>query len=114
LIEVLQKVENIEKDDILKIEWNYLELLDYYHGARPITIEYQLAGDPQYFCQLIQLLYRPKHETKPVEISEEKKSLAGRAWRLFKYWKIPPGLQPNNSFNHIHFKNWMAKVKKEC
>lgn len=114
LIKALQEDPNTPENDLFKVEWFYVPLLDELHGNRPVILQKKLATDPQFFAELIRLMYKPNDAgddyPKP---DEDKKNLATNAWRLFQNWKLPPGLK-DDLFNVDDFKNWVAAVKSQA
>ena len=115
LIKVLQENPEIPSDDLFHLEWAYLPLLDRNSGAAPKTLESRLANDPEFFCEAIRLIYRSKkQDVIATELHQETKSIAINAWRLLHYWRTPPGITEDGSFNDTHFKKWIQRVKEIC
>lgn len=115
IIKVLQDDASTAPDDLFKVEWAYLPLLDRHHGAFPKLLENRLASEPAFFCEVIRLIYRSKKEDKSVkEPSERDKSIARNAWGLLRKWRTPPGRQPDDSFSREQFANWLEKTKEMC
>lgn len=115
LIKYLQTDPSVNQEDLFKVEWSYLPLLDRYSGAEPKLLESRLASDPEFFCEVIRLIYRSKNETEPFkEPSEKAKAIATNAWRLLHEWRTPPGTQEDGTFSEDHFKNWLQRVKEIC
>lgn len=115
LIKYLQSETSVAQDDLFRIEWAYLPLLDYYSGAAPKLLERRLANDPEFFCEVIRLIYRSKNKVRPAEEpSEESKAIAMNASRLLLGWKTPPGSQDDELFNPDKFIEWIKQVKMIC
>jgi hypothetical protein len=115
LIEKLQNTPEVPENDLFRIEWAYLPLLDGFHGCTPKFLEKRLANDPEFFCELIRLIYRSKKTDVVAEAPSEKtKALATNAWKLLHQWSSPPGLQGDGNFNEEHFSNWIQRVKEIC
>ena len=115
LINFLQSEPSVTQDDLFKVEWAYLPLLDRHRGAAPKLLENRLANDPDFFCEVIRLIYRSKKEDQPSkEPTEESKAIADNAWRLLHEWKTPPGTQEDETFSAEHFNEWLQRVKKLC
>lgn len=115
LINFLQSETSVNQEDIFKIEWNYLSLLDNHKGASPKLLEHKLSSDPEFFCEAICLIYRSKNNIQTKEqISEKTQTIALNVSRLLRGWKIPPGLENLGSFNPEKFNEWLAYVKKKC
>lgn len=115
LIKVLQENLEVPEDDLFRVEWAYLPLLDRHHRASPKLLENRLASDPDFFCEVIRLIYRSKKsEATATESSEETKAMATNAWRLLHEWRTPPGMQKDGSFKGEHFSTWLRRVKEIC
>lgn len=115
LIKFLQTEPSVNQDDLFRVEWSYVPLLDRHRGAAPQLLESRLATDPEFFCEVIGLIYRSKKENKaPREPTEESKAIATNAWRLLHEWKAPPGTQLDRKFRPEHFTEWLRRVKEVC
>lgn len=115
LIKFLQSAPSIAQDDLFKIEWAYLPLLGHHNEAGPKLLESILSSDPEFFCEVIKLLYRSKKEDTPLkEASLESQAKATNALRLLKEWKKIPGIQDDNTFSAENFDKWLQKVKTIC
>lgn len=115
LIRFLQEDPSVSHDNLFRVEWAFLSLLDRYSGTGPLTLESKLANDPEFFCEIIRLTYRSEKENQPKkEPSEEVKKIATNAWNLLYEWKTPPGTQQDGSFDADRFTDWLKKVKLLC
>lgn len=115
LIKHLQSEQSVDEAGLFRVEWAYLPLLDGHNDATPTLLENKLANDPNFFCELIQLVYRSKHEDENSSpLSKEKKVIAENAWNLLHHWHTPPGTQKSGEFSPDKFESWMKLVKDEC
>ncbi|MEI6333171.1 MAG: hypothetical protein WCS87_01310 [Methylococcaceae bacterium] len=115
IIKALQAESDTDPDDLLRIEWAYLPLLDRHSGASPKLLENRLASDPDFFCDVIRLNYRSNKEDEPEqEPSEQDRNIAINAYRLLREWRTPPGMQPEGIFLGEKFTQWLEQVKKTC
>ncbi|MCD6395210.1 MAG: hypothetical protein J7M40_17130 [Planctomycetes bacterium] len=115
LIKFLQAEPSVNKDDLFRVEWAYLPLLDRHVGAAPQLLESRLANDPEFFCEVIRLIYRSKKEDQPSsEPTEDSKAVATNAWRLSHEWRTPPGTQEDGTFSEQRFTEWLERVKEIC
>ncbi len=115
LIEALQKDERPNREDMIKVEWAYVSLLDGRRSPSPRTLESELSGNAQFFCQIIRLLYRPRGETAPsTNPSKEAQALASNAWKLLNGWRKPPGMLPDGSISSVQFDDWLSQVIAAC
>lgn len=115
IIKKLQDDPNTNPDDLFKVEWAYLPFLDRHRGASPKLLEKRLASEPDFFCEVIRLIFRSKNTEKPVEEpTEQQKNIATNAYRLLREWKRPPGIKNEGIFDGDVFDNWLKKVKAIC
>lgn len=113
LIKYLQSEPSTSEDDLFKVEWAYVPLLDGHRGASPRLLERRLAEDPDFFCEAVRLIYRSKREDQPAkEHTDESRAIATNAWRLLREWKTPPGTESSGSFSETRFSDWLDKVKE--
>ncbi len=115
LIKALQNDSATDQNDLFGVEWAYLTLLDRHGEAEPKLLEARLATQPDFFCEVIHLIFRSKNEEKhDEEPDEQKKAIATNAWQLLHEWKRPPGLHEDGSFSAKDFKTWLENVKDQC
>lgn len=113
LIQFLQTEPKVNPDVLFQIEWAYLPLLDGRQGAEPKLLESRMANDPEFFCEVIRLIFRSDKEDQTAsEPTEELKSIATNAWTLLYNWETPPGSQADGTFNGERFTEWLQKVKE--
>jgi len=118
IVEIIKAMQNdpeMNPEDLFRIEWAYLSLLDSHHRASPRFLENRLASDPDFFCEFIRLVYRSKKENKSdKEPTEQEKAIATNAYRLLHEWRTPPGMQANGGFSEEHFSKWLESTKTLC
>lgn len=115
LIKALQNDSNTNKDDLFRIEFAYLPLLDHSRDASPKLLEYRLATDPGFFCEVIRMTYKSKKEDSPrYELTEQMKIFSENAHRLLWNWKTPPGICEDGSYDGNALISWLEEVKKKC
>jgi len=116
VIKALQDNPETNEADLFQIEWAYLPILTGPgKNASPKLLEQKLASEPDFFCELIQRLYRSKNETEsPKESTEQQKIIAQNAWRLFEDWSILPGTLRDENFSADNFNIWLEHVKTKC
>jgi hypothetical protein len=114
LIQMLQENPEVAPDNLFRVEWAYLPLLDGHRGATPKALENRLASDPEFFCELIRLIYRSKTTNDTInDPSEKTKAIATNAYQLLIEWQTVPGVK-DSSFNDTHFSSWIHKVREIC
>lgn len=115
LIRVLQENPETNQEELFKIEWQFLGLLDGISGPSPILLEKTLATNPDFFCQVIQLVFRSdKDERNSEKPTKNREALATNAYRLLHAWKIPPGTHEDGAFDGEALSSWFDQVKAKC
>lgn len=112
VIKVLQDDPGVDEDSLLKIEWSYLPLLNEHNDASPKLLEKYLSQKPEFFIEVIQLLYRSEKGNEPEQAANEQtENIAMNAWRLLRSWRRPPGKMDDGSFSGEALKEWYNEVK---
>lgn len=115
VIKALQDDPNTNPDDLFRVEWAFLPLLNRHHGTFPKLLEQRLADDPAFFCEVIRTVFRSKKEERPVEEpTEQQKNIATNAYRLLREWKTPPGSQTDGAYSGDALTVWLEEVKAAC
>jgi len=115
IIKALQDDPNTIPDDLFRVEWAYLPLLDRHSDASPKLLGRRLATEPEFFCEVIRLVFRSKKEERSTEEpTGESKKIATNAYRLLSEWRTPPGCQADGTYDGDALSRWLDAVKKEC
>lgn len=116
VIKALQESKTIDPKDLFRVEWSYLPLLDDIRGSSPRLLNKKLASEPEFFCDVIQQIYRSKDDEskKSEEPPEAKKKIAEVGFKLLSNWKRPPGSNDDGTFDAAALKSWLAVVKAIC
>ncbi|MDD5325715.1 MAG: hypothetical protein PHR71_10500, partial [Polaromonas sp.] len=115
VIKALQADPNTNGDDLFRVEWAYLPLLDRHSGASPKHLWHRLATEPGFYCEVIRLVFRSKNEDLSSEdATEDRKEIASNAYRLLSNWQTPPGYQSDGNYDSTALNQWLDAVKAEC
>lgn len=112
LITALQNDATLPEDAVAGIEFQYMVILDHEDKARPITIERKIARDPNFFHDLIKLVYRSKLVAEPRVLTEDERALAQGAYRVLHSWKLLPGTRSDGTIDPAELKKWVDAVKE--
>jgi hypothetical protein len=110
IIKALQENAATDQDKLFNVEWAYVPLLDGHSDCSPITLENRLASDPNFFCELVQIIYRADG-VEPEEPSEQRRNIATNAYRLLSTWKVVPGSRTDGEFEADAFTRWMTTME---
>jgi hypothetical protein len=116
LIVALQMNEEADQNELFRVEWAYLPLLEQRHtGTAAVVLERRLADDADFYCEVIRLVFRSKLEGTPTtESSEEQKAIASNAYRLLRGWRIPPGARRDGGYESAGLGRWLERVRSLC
>jgi len=115
IIKALQNDPGTSPDDLFRVEWAYLPLLDRHEDASPKLLERRLSNEPGFFCEVVRLVFRSKKEERPAEEpTEDRTNIATNAYRLLSEWRTPPGCRESGTYDGDALAAWLDAVKKEC
>ena len=114
LIGKLQENSDTNQDELFKLEWAFLALLDGHFGVFPTLLHKTLATDASFFCEIIRVVFRSEKDDAPMEATEKQRAVATNAHRLLTEWRRPPGTQEDGTFEPEALRKWLGTVKKIC
>jgi hypothetical protein len=110
LLEYLEQAADVDAVRLAQVELAFLPLFRY--EQRPFKALYhQLAGDPQFFIELVCLAYRASDEA-PRELSELEEARARMAYDLLHAASEVPGTQDGNLLNSEKLTAWVEEVRQ--
>jgi hypothetical protein len=115
LIKFLQEDDTAKQGDVANVEWAYLRLLDHGRDTRPKILERRMANEPDFYLEVIRLVFRSKNDDQQVrtEATEGEKAIASNAYRLLNRWQRPPGLADDGHFDPKCLNGWLDEVKRK-
>jgi hypothetical protein len=114
LIGKLQADPDTNQDELFKLEWAFLALLDGHFGVSPTLLQKTLAKDPNFFCEIVRAVFRSTKDDAPKTVSEEQEAIATQGHRLLMEWRIPPGSFDDGMFDALELNKWLEVVKGSC
>ena len=109
LIELLQQTRSININAISDVEFIYLVWLDKYSKVKPSALRYRLANEPEFFCELIKLLYKKRHSDSHEETIPDQ--MASRLWEILHDFSVIPGTDWDGNYNEETFYVWINYCK---
>lgn len=115
-IKHLQDSPDVNREEIVWIEFQFLRLLDRFSGGTPKFLERKLATNPQFFHEAITICFRSEHKkTQPKKILDEKESKkVEHIFRLLQDWKTPPGTTSSDTIDETVLIEWIQEAKRLC
>jgi len=110
MIQHLQDTGKTDMHTLSDIEYIYLPFLDDSSPTQPRAIHYRLANEPEYFCEIMELMYKKRHED-----SHSREALppavAERLFQLTFHYQVIPGTDWDGVFHSEIFTSWIDYVK---
>lgn len=114
-IKHLQESPDIDSEDMVWIEFQFLRLLDRFSIGAPIFLERKLATDPRSFHEAITICFRSEHESdKQKETDEKESKRIEHIFQLLHDWKTPPGSTSRDKIDETVLVEWIREVKRLC
>ncbi len=110
LFEFLQNNDEVDWQQLAKLEWAYSGLLDF--GGRLQTLHRLMSENPDFFVDLLSKVYRANDE-EPAELTDDQAMLAENAYRVLSNWRTIPGMKPDGSIDGVWLRKWVAAVRKK-
>ena len=103
----------IDPNRLASLEWGYLGLLDD-RPASPKTLHAMLRNHPEFFVQLLGLVFRSKHEPKEAarELSSEERARGHNAYQLLMQWREVPGSRDDGTVDEESLLSWIRKARE--
>lgn len=114
IIKYLQSSYPDKYDDLCVIEWQFLHLMEFNNDITPINLDRKMAQEPDFFAQIIGLIYKSTKKRSSKKPSQEKQRVASNAYTLLNEASFIPGIDEQGNFDIQKFIDWVKQVKKIC
>lgn len=111
-IKWLQRKPEAEPLRLARIEWGYLQVLEQ-SNTQPLTLLKALRTEPQFFVDLVMLLFPNKTgEKQDDQSSAVNRAMAENAYDLFRACRTLPGVRDDASVDEGALRSWVATVRQ--
>jgi transcriptional regulator with XRE-family HTH domain len=114
ILEALDKA-GISDDEMLRLEWAYLPVLEYSQRPAKVLIK-ALSERPSFFIEVLTALFRPSEESGIVEPPPENpdlaKAVASHAFNLLRLWDRVPGTMSDGHIDGGALEGWVKEARK--
>jgi hypothetical protein len=115
IVRALQGNPTASREEVARVEWAFLPLLREPYRATPKVLEQQLARHPDFFCEVLRMVFRSKsEERRSEELTEQQKNLATNAYRLLSQWATPPGMRDDGTYDADALNAWLSRANALC
>lgn len=106
--ELLEGLHEARFDEtrLAHLEWGFLPALDRF-GHRPRTLHGLLAKSPDFFVEVLSLVYRAE-DTEPAKLSQEDQHRASLGYSLLREWRGVPGQKGGGEVDFDSLQGWLA------
>ncbi|WP_255319404.1 helix-turn-helix domain-containing protein [Acetobacter indonesiensis] len=113
-LSVLDKREDVDRNALVMLEWNYLQLLE--HSRRPAKVLLRaLSEQPSLFIEMLKAIFRPSEESGIVDPEpanfEQARAVANQAYRLLSLWDRLPGTRDNGTIDGQVLETWVKEAR---
>ena len=115
ILDHLEMDPSVSEDELTRLEWIYFQAVRY--SQRPARVlQRALARNPQFFVELVNLIFLPAAESgvveEPPEDSEQAKTLAGQAFDVLHDWAHVPGADDHGLIDAAALEDWVKQARK--
>lgn len=111
--ETLNKREALNQTDMAMLEFRYMDILKKEKNGVP-NLEMEIEDNPNLFCQLLALVYRPEKDNSKRQFTEAELRAARNANSLLDKFAHIPGCDKSGNLNPDKLINWIGKVQQLC
>lgn len=111
LLDYLEDNLGPEAHDLVDLEWSYFSLLEHEREARALFRV--LEGNPEFFVELVSLVFRGDNEAPRKGLSEEELARARNAASLLDAWRRPPGTSDEGKLDGDVLRKWVRAARSE-
>jgi hypothetical protein len=113
---MLQFFDRLAKDPTIdparaaQLEWQFIALFDR-REHRPHFLQRELAARPEFFLEVLSLVYRGEGE-EPRKLSPEDELRARHAYRLLNAWRTAPGTTEDGRIDAPALLEWVRSARR--
>jgi hypothetical protein len=101
----------IEKGRLIRLEFGLIPAVAYEGEQKAGSLYGAIMSDPQLFCEVLCLLYKPASSERAEPATEAEKTAAGIAWRILHNCHHQPCAQPDGTIDHNAFIKFIDEAR---
>jgi hypothetical protein len=115
ILDHLEADPSVSEDQLARLEWIYFQALRY--SQRPARVLHRaLARNPQFFVELVNLIFLPAAESgvveEPPKDPEQAQTLARQAYDVLHDWARVPGADDHGLIDAAALEDWVKEARK--
>ena len=117
ILDHLEKDSSVAEKDLVQLEWIYFQALRYSQRP-PRMLNRAIARNPEFFAQLISMIYSPDKASGVVEPEienrEQAERIATQAYNVMHDWSRVPGADDSGEIDASELEAWVKTARKLC
>ena len=114
LLQLLDQREDVDRNELIWLEWNYLQVLE--HSRRPAKILLEaMSEQPSLFIEMVSAVFKPNEESGIIEPEPENRerarAIATQAYRLLELWDRVPGTRADGTLDGEALEHWIKEAR---
>ena len=102
------KWANYDQASIARLEWRLMPALSY-HERSPDALHSLLAEDPEFFVEMLSVVFRAEGE-EPMEVSQQDEIRAASGYSVFQSWRTIPGHDNGGGVDSAKLRQWIESA----
>jgi hypothetical protein len=124
MFQEIEKRGDVDNSIMIPLEWMYMPILGSSYGdTKTPRLSKAMADDPNFFIEVLSLLYKPDVPDDKEGVAEDKgdekelslkQSMAEQAFSLLYHWKTVPGVNEDKTIDEGKLKAWVNTVREKA
>ena len=109
LLEVIADAES-DQGRLARLEWLLMPVLSW-HQRSPDALHQLLADDPEFFVEMLSLVYRAEG-TEPEKLDRDAEHSASSAYSVLSSWRVVPGQDSDGRIDGARLQGWLEEAER--
>jgi len=114
ILKYLDGRQDADDETLRRIEWAYLRFLEY-SERQPVVLLKAMATSPEFFIDIMKMIYKPSEESGVVEgpasDPEDARKIGSQAYRLLRLWDRVPGSDDQGRIDFPALSSWVRRAR---
>ncbi len=106
ILKYLAESNDVNKDEVWGLEVAYFPVMNVHGHLHTTIFEKKLAESPEFFCDMLQLIYKSKNAQVTDMKSDVSIDVRKNIYSMFHHWRVIPGTNNDATFDESAFLNW--------
>ncbi|TDR72050.1 helix-turn-helix domain-containing protein [Paludibacterium purpuratum] len=111
ILDYLAKDNTVDRHSLVQLEWMYYPALCFSQRGTQ-TLHRALAQEPEFFVQLIKLIYLPTEASSIAEEEPHNPDILHQAYSVIRDWACVPGEDDQGIIDPVALKAWITRARE--